>query len=205
LFSYDPDLLAAFIVFALATAISPGPNNFLLLSSGLNFGWRRSVPHALGIIVGLSIIIVIVGAGFGGYLEANPNVHSYIRWPGIVAILYFAWKIIRSNYLSSTQKKYRPFTFFEACLFQWVNPKALIIILTMIAVYTSPDYPIYGQLSVIVLVEIFSGIIATATWIMMGVYLERLFTNTRYLRVFNICMGVLLIAAVVPTIFLSGV
>ena len=205
MFSYDPDLLSGFIVFALATAISPGPNNFLLLTSGLNFGWRRSVPHALGIIVGISIIILIVGAGLGGYLEANPNVHSFIRWPGIAAIFYFAWKIIRSNYLGSTQKKYRPFTFVEACLFQWVNPKALIIILTMVAVYTSPDYPIYSQLTVIVLVEILSGIVATTTWVMMGVYLERVFTNSRYLRIFNICMGILLIAAVVPTIFNSGV
>ncbi|HAY45210.1 MAG TPA: hypothetical protein DCY55_02880 [Gammaproteobacteria bacterium] len=204
MFSYDPDLLSAFIVFALATAISPGPNNFLLLSSGLNFGWRRSIPHALGIIAGISFVIVVLGAGLGGYLEANPNVHSVIRWPGILVILYIAWKIIRSNYLNTTQKKYRPFTFIEACLFQWVNPKALIIVLTMIAVYTSPQYPIYSQLSVIVLVEIFSGIIATTTWVMMGVYLERVFTNSKYLRIFNICMGILLIAAVVPTIFVSG-
>ena len=189
MFNYDTELMAAFAVFSIVTAITPGPNNVLLLSSGLHFGWRRSVPHVLGIVVGVSILFIVMGLGLGSYLEANPNVHQWIRWPGVVVILYFAWKIMASTSLESSRKGYRPFTFVEACLFQWINPKALIIVLTMITAYTSPDYPVYSQLTIIVLIGIVATVIATTTWVMIGVNLHQIVKKPGHLRVFNICMG----------------
>ena len=203
MFDYDTELMAAFAVFSLVTAITPGPNNFLLLGSGVNFGWRRSLPHVLGIVVGVSIVLVVMGLGLGQFLEANPDVHQVIRWPGVAVILYFAWKIMASTSLESSREEYRPFTFVEACLFQWINPKALIIVLTMITAYTSPDYPVYSQLTVMLLIGIVTAIVATTTWVMIGVNLHQIVKKPGHLRVFNSCMGLALVIAVLPIILNS--
>ncbi|MBT5031418.1 MAG: LysE family translocator [Proteobacteria bacterium] len=200
MFNYDAELMAGFVVFAMVTAITPGPNNFLLLSSGLHFGWRRSLPHVFGIIVGVSIVLIVMGLGLGQYLEANPAVHQLIRWPGVAVILYFAWKIITSTSLETSAKRYRPFTFVEACLFQWINPKALIIMLTMISAYTTPEYSVYSQLTVMVLISTVAATVATTSWVMIGVNLHQLLKNPKHLKVFNICMGLALVIAVLPII-----
>ena len=198
---FDAELMAAFTLFSFVTAITPGPNNLMVLASGVNFGWRRSLPHITGVIVGFPSVAIIVAIGLGDTLEANPEIHQFIRWPGVLFILYLAWSIATANEPSAAPLRNRPLTFIEAWLFQWINPKAVIVIMTTFAVYTSTEYPVFGQVAFIAFIYALSAGIAVTTWLLLGVNLKKLMRNTRHLRIFNIAMGMLLVIAVLPIVF----
>lgn len=102
------DLLTAFVLFAFVSSITPGPNNTMLLASGVNFGVRRSIPHALGISVGFMVMVLAVGLGLGEVFKAWPPLYTVLRYTGAVYLLYLAWKIATSGPVgtasSSTRK-----------------------------------------------------------------------------------------------------
>ena len=141
-----PELLLAFVLFAFVTSVTPGPNNLMLLASGVNFGLRRSVPHMLGVSLGFMLLVLAVGLGLGQLFQRWPLLHALLAWGGATYLLYLAWKIARSVAPSdSGAAPGKPFTFVQAAAFQWINPKAWIMAITAIGTYI-PQEDFLGNL-----------------------------------------------------------
>ena len=129
------ELLSALLVFCFVSSITPGPNNFMLLASGVNFGFRRSLPHLAGVAIGFLWLILAVGFGLGTLLTLFPPLHLGLKIAGGAYLLYLAWKIASARTLSDGKTAAaRPMTFFQAVLFQWVNPKAWVMAVTAMEV-----------------------------------------------------------------------
>jgi threonine/homoserine/homoserine lactone efflux protein len=192
------DLFLALIVFAFVTSITPGPNNFMLLASGVNFGFWRTVPHMCGIGVGFFSLLLGVGFGLGALLVAYPQLHIALKIAGGAYLLYLAWRIAMSRSLGDkNDASARPMTFMEAAAFQWVNPKAWVMAVTAMAVYTDPEHPF---LTVFLVATAFAlvNFPSVSTWAGFGVALRGFLADPVRLKWFNIAMGVLLAATLVP-------
>jgi threonine/homoserine/homoserine lactone efflux protein len=194
------DLLLALLAFALVTSISPGPNNTMVLASGVNFGVRRSVPHVLGIGLGFALMLVIVGLGLGQVFVAYPVIYSIMKYAGAAYMLWLAWKIANAGPIAESEAAGTPMTFVQAALFQWVNPKAWVIAITANATYSVPGHPLESALLV---AGTFLLVIAPSSliWVFFGSLLRKLLSNPKTLRIFNITMAVLLVLSLVPMLW----
>ncbi len=130
------DTLLALLIFALTTSITPGPNNMMLFASGVNFGFRRTIPHMLGIGAGFFALLIGVGFGLGALLKTVPLLYTVLKFAGGAYLVWIAWKIATSRALAEGQAGAKPMTFLGAAAFQWVNPKAWVMAVTAIATYT---------------------------------------------------------------------
>jgi len=190
------DLLSALAGFAFVTSITPGPNNLMLMASGANFGFRRSIPHMLGIGIGFVVMLVTVGLGVIVLFEAFPVVHTILTVVSIGYLLYLAWKIATAAPPEAAETNARPMTFLQAALFQWVNPKAWAMALTAVTVYAPSRDP-----WAIMLVGLVFGLInlpAVSSWKLLGLQMRRLLTSRIRLRIFNAVMALLLLATLYP-------
>ena len=188
----------ALLVYAFVTSVTPGPNNFMLLASGVNFGFVRTVPHMLGIGIGFLILLLAVGFGLGAVLTAFPMLHTGLKIAGGVYLLYLAWKIAMSRSIASKGKaQANPMRFVDAAAFQWVNPKAWVMAITAMAVYTNPDHPF---LSVVLISMAFAivNLPSVSVWAGFGTALRGFLSDPVRLKWFNIAMGVLLAATLWP-------
>ncbi|MDD1019918.1 LysE family translocator [Pseudomonas sp. TNT2022 ID1048] len=192
------DLLLAFALFALVTSITLGPNNTLLLASGVNFGFNRSIPHILGISCGFFVLVLAVGLGLGAVFEAYPLLYSVLRYVGAAYLLYLAWKIARSGPISEEQQgQGQPLGYWGAAAFQWVNPKAWVMAVGAISTYT----PLQGYFTnVLVIAAVFALINAptVSLWAACGSLLRNVLRNPRWLRLFNLGMAGLLVISLAP-------
>ncbi|OLF54942.1 LysE family translocator [Pseudomonas chlororaphis] len=192
------DLLLAFALFAFVTSVTPGPNNAMLLASGVNFGFRRTVPHILGISSGFLVLVLAVGLGLGAVFEAYPVLYKVLRYVGAAYLLYLAWNIARSGPVSQeTDGKGRPLGFWGAAAFQWVNPKAWVMALGAISTYT----PLQGYFfNVVVIASLFALINAPSVgvWAGFGSVLRNVLRDPRWLRLFNYGMALLLVISLYP-------
>ncbi len=192
------DLLLALVVFAFVTSITPGPNNFMLLASGVNFGFRRTIPHMLGIGGGFLSLLLGVGFGLGALLTAYPSLHLALKLAGGAYLLYLAWRIAMSRSLSEKDgKAARPMTFLEAAAFQWVNPKAWVMAVTAMAVYADPAAPFLSVL-VVALAFALVNLPSVSTWAGFGMALRGFLADPVRLKWFNIAMGVALVVSLWP-------
>ncbi|TGQ42718.1 MULTISPECIES: LysE family translocator [unclassified Mesorhizobium] len=192
------DAFLALLVYAFVTSITPGPNNFMLLASGVNFGFVRTVPHMLGIGIGFLLLLLAVGFGLGTVLTAFPVLHTGLKIAGGTYLLYLAWKIAMSRSLGAkSEVEARPMRFINAAAFQWVNPKAWVMAITGIAVYTDPGRPF---LSVMLISAAFAFIMlpSISTWAGFGMALRGFLSDPLRLKWFNVAMGVLLAATLWP-------
>ena len=192
------DLLLALVGFPLAGSLTPGPNNLMLLASGVNFGFARTIPHMLGIGGGFLTLLLAVGLGLGAVLTAFPSLHLALKIAGGAYLLYLAWRIAMSRSMSNGDNaKARPMTFLEAAAFQWVNPKAWVMAVSAMAVYTSPASPF---LSVIIVAAAFAAVNlpTVSTWAGFGTALRGFLSDPARLKWFNIAMGLLLVASLWP-------
>ncbi|MEL6168029.1 MAG: LysE family translocator [Pseudomonadota bacterium] len=192
------DLLFALIGFAFVTSITPGPNNLMLMASGANFGFMRSVPHMLGIGIGFTIMVLLVGVGLLGLFDAWPPSYTVLKAVSVAYLLWLAWKIARAGAPGNGSAETRPITFLQAAAFQWVNPKAWTMALTATSVYAEPH-----TLTAIAVVAMVFGAInlpTVSTWTLLGQGLRRFLTDPARLRLFNWTMAALLIASLIPVL-----
>ena len=192
------DAFLALLVYAFVTSITPGPNNFMLLASGVNFGFLRTIPHMLGIGFGFLSLLLGVGFGLGAVLTAFPALHTVLKIAGCAYLLYLAWRIGMSRSLGKDgDVKARPMTFIEASAFQWINPKAWVMAVTAMAVYTNPDAPF---LSVLLISGAFAlvNLPSVSSWAGFGMALRGFLADPVRLKWFNIAMGLLLAATLWP-------
>lgn len=193
------DLLLALVLFAFVSSITPGPNNLMLMASGANFGFRRSIPHMLGIGIGFTVMIVLVGIGLMQLFETYPILHDVLKIVSVLYMLWLAWKIANAAPpKGKASSEATPLTFLQAALFQWVNPKAWTMALTAISVYT-PDQ----SLTSVLMVAGAFGLVnlpCVSSWTIIGQQMARFLTSAARLRAFNWCMAALLVISLYPVL-----
>jgi len=196
------EILLALTAFAFVSSITPGPNNLMLMASGTNFGFVRTIPHMLGVAIGFTLMIVLVGAGLAQIFELFPVAHTILKVVSVVYLLWLAWKIAISKPPGADKAKAgaKPFTFIQAALFQWVNPKAWTMALTAVTAYTIPSQPI---LSLLLIAGIFGlvNLPSVSSWALMGVQLRRFLDDPLKLRIFNVTAALILVATLYPIVF----
>ena len=198
------ELSLAFILFTLSMSITPGPNNVMLMASGLNFGVNKSLPHLFGVCLGFPSMVILVGLGLGVIFEQYPIIHDVIKVLGIVYLIYLAWQIAHAKKTSLSGKVSSLFTFIQAALFQWVNPKAWVMASTSIAVYTSVTGNMFEQVFFLAVVFVFTGLCCCSLWLFLGHGLKRLLKSDAHRVLFNTVMASLLVASVFPAIYELG-
>ncbi len=194
------ELIAAVVLFAISTTLTPGPNNVMIMTSGLNYGFNRSLPHFMGICVGFPIMVLCVGVGAGAVFQRYPIIHEVIKLVGVVYLIYLAWQIANSSLTKLTSQS-APLTFWQSALFQWVNPKAWVMAMGAIAAFTLPNNPMLWQVTVIAFIFLLVAFPCVGIWLIFGIKLQQVFTNTQSQRVFNWLMASLLVVSILPTVF----
>jgi len=193
-------LLLALVAFALVSSITPGPNNLMLMASGTNFGLRRTVPHMLGVAIGFTLMIVLVGAGLVTLIGLIPGALTAIKWASIAYLLYLAWKIATAAPKPLTGKTTaKPMTFLQAAAFQWINPKAWTMALTAVSAYIPADNPRIGLL-IVAFVFGAVNLPSVGLWAAMGVSLRGFLADPTRLRVFNVVAALTLVATLYPVV-----
>ncbi|MEM7318336.1 MAG: LysE family translocator [Pseudomonadota bacterium] len=193
------DILLALITFAFVSSITPGPNNLMLMASGANFGFRRTIPHMLGIGLGFTFMVLIVGAGLVQVFDLYPLSYTVLKAFSVLYLLFLAWKIAHAAPAKAEAVAGVPLTFLQAAAFQWVNPKAWAMALTAITAY-APDQTIRA----IVIVALAFGatnLPSVSVWTVLGQQMARLLTNPRRLVVFNWTMALLLVGSIYPVLW----
>jgi len=190
--------LSAAMTFALVMSITPGPNNTMLLASGVNFGFRRTLPHMLGITCGCTIMMVAIALGLGQVFARAPALYSAMEVLSVVYLIYLAWKIAASRSLSVDAANKRPMTFLQAAAFQWVNPKAWMMVVTGVTAFHVNDNLLVNALTLAVAFAIVN-LPSISIWAAFGLGVRRFLAGPTALRAFNWTMAALLIASIAPT------
>ncbi len=194
-----PELFLALALFATATVFSPGPNNLMLMTSGANFGLRRTLPHLAGVAYGFPLMILPVGLGVMQIFEIWPFANTLLKVVSVLYLLWLAWKIANQAAPGAAGSNARPLSFLQAAAFQWVNPKAWSMALGAITLYAASR-----DLVAVAWVSGTYAVIGTAsavTWTVLGTGLRRWLDKPGRLRLFNWSMAAILLAAMVPVLF----
>ena len=187
--------LAGLALFSLVSSITPGPNNLMLMTSGVNFGIRRSIPHMAGIQIGFNGLVLVVGLGLGAMFVAMPGLQLALKIVCSLYLLYLAWRIATAGDLSPTAEVARPMKLLEAVAFQAVNPKGWAMALSVAAGYGSASVAgTFVNMGTMTAVNIPCMIV----WALFGVGLREMLSDQRRLRAFNWVMAVLLVLSIVP-------
>lgn len=194
------ELYLAVFIFGLSAGITPGPNNIMLMTSGMNFGIKKSIPHVLGVTFGFPIMVILIGLGFSIVFEQYPILHEVIKVLGVVYLLYLSWLIASASPDTLEGEKSKPFTFLQAALFQWVNPKAWVVATSSISAYTVLNDNIYWQILMIAGVFFFAALFTASTWLVFGKGIKQILQSAKQQRAFNFAMALLLVASVLPVI-----
>jgi threonine/homoserine/homoserine lactone efflux protein len=192
------DLFLALVGFAFVSSITPGPNNLMLMASGANFGFARTVPHMLGIGLGFTLMVFLVGIGLAQVFDNVPVLHTVLKVVSVFYMFWLAWKIANSAPPKKSEAEGTPITFLQAAAFQWVNPKAWAMALTAVTVY-SPSRDAEGALWVALIFGA-TNLPSVSSWTVLGQQMRRLLTNPKRLTAFNWSMAVLLIASLYPVL-----
>jgi threonine/homoserine/homoserine lactone efflux protein len=192
-------MLIALATFCFVSSITPGPNNMMLLASGANFGFKRTLPHLMGVSIGFGAMVLAVGLGVGGLFVVYPALYTVLKIVGGAYMLWLAWRIATADGIGDGGATARPMSFWEAAAFQWVNPKAWAISLGAITAFVAPGEFLAG---VLIVTAVFAAINlpCIASWAAFGVVLRRFLDKPWTLRAFNITMAVLLVASLYPMV-----
>jgi threonine/homoserine/homoserine lactone efflux protein len=191
-------LLIAFVVFAAVMYFTPGPNNIMVLSSGLTYGFRPTVPHIAGITIGCAFMVAAVGLGFGTVFVAYPFLQTILKYAGAAYLIYLAAVIAMAEPVTPGQDNRRgPMTFWGAVLFQWVNVKGWVMVIGTITAYAGiASFP--WNIVIQAVLCLLLGVVSTSIWALSGSSMRSLMTSPRAVRAFNIVMAVLLLGSLYP-------
>lgn len=185
------------VMFIVVSSITPGPNNVMLTASGANFGYQRSVPHMLGISVGTSVQLLMVGAGLGAVFTQQPQFYTAVQWLGAAYLIWLAWKTASAGRMQTQGGRVQPLNFWQAAAFQWVNPKAWLMSIGVVAAYTSPQ-AYWPSLLLSALLMPLVNYPCISVWTLFGSAIGRWLQSRRALRIFNAAMAALLLLSLWP-------
>ena len=190
-------LLLAFVVFAAVMFFTPGPNNIMVLSSGLTYGFRRTMPHIIGITFGFAFMVGAVGFGFGTIFIAYPMLQTILKYAGAAYLVYLAAAIAMSGPPKPGEAGRGPMTFWGAAMFQWVNVKGWVMVIGTITAYAAiAAFP--WNIAIQTALSLAMGIVSTSIWTLFGSALRPVLTSPTAVRAFNIVMAILLLASLFP-------
>lgn len=194
------EILFSAMLFALVGTVTPGPNNIMIMTSGLNFGVTRTVPHWLGVCLGFPLMVIAVGLGMGVLFNQLPLLQFWIKLLGISYLLYLACRIATTSTFvdRANPQRGRPMTFAEALLFQWVNPKAWVMSIGGLAAFSTAQAGMFVQSLWIALAFFCVGFPSVGAWLLGGAVLRRWLSQPRQRRAFNIIMAILLVLSILP-------
>jgi threonine/homoserine/homoserine lactone efflux protein len=197
----SPENLLALATFAFVSSITPGPNNLMLMASGINFGFVRTIPHMLGVSLGFVLLAGVVGLGLGQVFTRFPVMHTVLLVVSVIYLVWLAWKIANAAPPASANRSSsaKPMSFLAAALFQWVNPKAWTMAITAMTTFVPPEAPVMSLLIVAGLFALIN-LPSVGCWTVLGVQMRRLLDDPKALRVFNITAALLLLASLWPTV-----
>ena len=191
-------LLVAFLMFALVMFFTPGPNNIMLLSSGLTYGFRRTIPHIAGITFGFAFMVGAVGLGLGTIFIAYPVLQTILKYVGAAYLIYLAYRIGMAEPEAPEQDNSgSPMTFWGAAMFQWVNAKGWVMVIGTITAYAAiAGFP--WNILIQTGVSLAMGAASTVVWALFGTALRPVLTSRTAVRAFNVVMALLLLASLYP-------
>jgi threonine/homoserine/homoserine lactone efflux protein len=191
-------LLIAFVIFAIVMFFTPGPNNIMLLSSGLTYGFRRTLPHLAGITIGFAFMVGAVGLGLGTIFITYPVLRTILKYAGVAYLVYLAAVIAMSGPVTPDQDNARgPMTFWGAAMFQWINAKGWVMVIGTITAYAGiAGFP--WNIVIQVMLSLLLGTLSCLAWALFGTALRPILTSPGAVRAFNIVMALLLLASLYP-------
>lgn len=192
--------LSSLVLFCTVATVTPGPNNVMLMTSGLNFGVKPTLPHWMGVCVGFPIMALAVALGCSVLFERYPVIQQVIEILGVSYLLYLAWRIASTEPRVEEKSNRAPLTFIEAVIFQWVNPKAWIMATSAVATFTVFKDHYYWNAVLVALVFLLVEFPCTGVWVFGGAVLRKLIQKPVFVRVFNISMACLLVVSVAPVL-----
>jgi threonine/homoserine/homoserine lactone efflux protein len=197
--AFPTALILTSIPFLASMGFTPGPNNILVASSGVNFGFRATIPHILGITFGYPAMLLLVGLGLAKVFVAMPEVHLVLKCVCVVYLLYLAWNIARAAAPAGEARKIgKPLTFLQAAAFQWVNGKGWVVALSAVTTYTVVESSLLLQVAALASIALVVTIGAVTCWTLFGAMLRRYLRTERRRRHFNYAMAALLVLSIVP-------
>ena len=189
------------LILCIVQSGTPGPNNIMLTASGKNFGYLKSIPHMLGVVLGFLSLIIVFGLGLTVIFSKYPIIQFVLRIVGSIYLLYLSYRIYSSVNTEDLSKS-KPITFMESSLFQYVNPKGVMMAITTISIYT--DHINFkfissfneGMIYILIAFTI-SNIIAVITWTSVGVFIGQFIKSARGIKIFNVLMAFLLVLTII--------
>jgi len=169
----------------------------MIMFSGINYGFRKSLPHLFGIILGFPILIVGIGLGLDVVFNQLPWLQELIKYVGVAVLIYLSYRIATTSNESKAHSKSKPLTFLQVVLFQWVNPKAIVMTITGISVYINSG-DVKSQVLTLAASNILVTVPSASVWLFLGLWLQKLLTNDAHIKLFNKVMALLLICSIVP-------
>ncbi|KJY88400.1 amino acid transporter LysE [Vibrio neptunius] len=187
--------LSALVLFAFVSTFTPGPNNIMLMTSGANVGYKRTLPHMSGVAFGFAFMVMLVGIGLTGLFEAYPVTHKILKYVSLAYLGYLAIKIALSGKAKDVEN-FKPMTFLAAASFQWVNPKGWSMALSSVTLYSNGGG--WLELSIIASTFLLVNFPSGSFWIIAGRELQRWLTSNIRVRSFNMLMAALLVGSTLP-------
>jgi len=185
----DSTLLGSMTGFAFVSAITPGPNNLLLMSSGALFGRRQTLPLLAGVLVGFTILLTSAVLGLGSVVTQWPGVVTVVRIVGASWLGWMALGFVLAGLRRPTTSTKAPAT----PILQWVNPKAILLVVTAGSAYIEIAEPLFERLAIIVGVFFLAGAVCCSLWMTAGAALNRFMSSGTSARCLNMGMGVLIL------------
>jgi threonine/homoserine/homoserine lactone efflux protein len=186
-----------FATYSLVMSITPGPNNVMLTAAGANFGFRRTVPHMLGISVGVAVQLIAVCAGLGALFTRWPFFQTVLSWVGAAYLVFMGWKLLRSSAIAPSAAAAEPITFWQAVLFQFLNPKAWVMTLTTAALFLPPEWGVIRGSAYVVGMMVLINLPSIAIWALFGSSMRRLLEQPSRRAIFNGTMALALVGTAV--------
>ncbi|TFW05119.1 LysE family translocator [Oxalobacteraceae bacterium OM1] len=182
----EPQLqaLMPLAIFAFVSSITPGPNNIMLTSSGIVFGFARSIPHMLGITVGFGVLLALCAAGIGSLVMAVPSIHTALKLIGSAYLLYLAWNLRSMAFREAESSSARPMSFFGAAAFQFANPKAWVMAITGASAFLPGIQPAALAIAVFCIIFCAVNLPCISVWAGTGAALRRYLTQPLWQRLF---------------------
>jgi threonine/homoserine/homoserine lactone efflux protein len=181
-----------FATYSFVMSITPGPNNVMLTASGATFGFRRTIPHILGISVGFGVELLAVCAGLGAIFNHWPSLQTVLRWVGAAYLVYLGIKMLGGSGPANSRSSSRPVSFFEAALFQFLNPKAWVMTITAATMFLPHELGVLAAGAYMLFIMVVMNMPCIAVWALFGSSLRRFLERPAGRLAFNAAMAVAL-------------
>ena len=190
------DQFLPLILFGIATAFTPGPNNILSSYSGFNFGFKKTIPLMLGVILGWTTMLTVMASGLIIIFQKYIFLQSIIKILGTIFLIYLAYKIAFNSTNGSENIK-KPVLFFDTFLFQFINPKGVMVAMIAVSTFIDVQNNYLRDASIVITTYFFMAVFSVSSWCILGKYLRKFATSKNFIKKFNYIMSFLLIVCVI--------